>query len=285
MRLLKIALGLSSFLISHAAFGADYPTGGIVFNQIENSSLAYTCSLMQDGTLQCEFDQSRVHKKLKTEGVAKRLQDAEKEFEKVQSTPSDDAQCKDIPVFLQMLQGDISIDEGIDRLSKKPDDQQAFATGVMTTREKAKKFPDELDMFKAMGSYCADRTKENYVNLAKQSINRDLKTCEVSANHFSQTFIKVADGTPSGAWVVKSGPDGPCGLIQLSRFEIDQTSVGGSSYSFWNYIAKKTITNPKGTILPTLTCAAGVDQNEYPYTWREKSDSRLGCEYVEFSAF
>jgi len=117
--------------------------------------------------------------------------------------------------------------------------------------------------------------------------DKEVRTCQVSSNVFTQTFKYVQDYTSnSGAWVVQSQPEGPCGIVQLSRFEPVITKIGDTNYTNWNYIAKKAITNPKGQAFLELKCS-NLDQNEYVYDWQSSTQEddlyRLGCDYIEFS--
>ncbi|WP_455872836.1 hypothetical protein [Rhizobium yanglingense] len=64
---------------------------------------------------------------------------------------------------------------------------------------------------------------------------------------------------------MSSQPEGQCGVVQLSRFEKDQSDTSGL---FCRYIARKAATNPSRTVLPGLGCSA-VDQGEYVYDWKK----------------
>jgi hypothetical protein len=90
--------------------------------------------------------------------------------------------------------------------------------------------------------------------------------------------VWVADFANCGAWVVSAQPEGPCGIVQLSRFEMDKEYKS----LFWRYVARKTATNPTGTLMPGFSCSA-VDQGEYVYDWKKTRSDYLQCEFVEFS--
>jgi len=79
-----------------------------------------------------------------------------------------------------------------------------------------------------------------------------------------------------------SEPYGVCGLVQLDRFEREESSTGG--LFFWNYYAKKSITNKKGKTLLGVKCSV-MDENEYEYNWRQPDPKYMGCEYIEHSIF
>jgi hypothetical protein len=76
---------------------------------------------------------------------------------------------------------------------------------------------------------------------------------------------------------VSDAPTGPCGVVNVSRFEKDAST----KYSFWVYHSKKVVTNPKGEVMPGFACSA-LDQAEYLFDWRSK-EFFMGCAYIEFS--
>ena len=139
--------------------------------------------------------------------------------------------------------------------------------------------PTVLDPFRALATMCDHPTEENYLKIAKVEHDKDVRTCRVSSNPFTQEFVWVSDFGNGGAWVVSSQPDGPCGVVQLSRFEKDKSDT---SSLFWRYVARKAATNPSGTVLPGLSCSA-VDQGEYVYDWRNTRSDHLQCEFIDFS--
>ena len=75
-----------------------------------------------------------------------------------------------------------------------------------------------------------------------------------------------------GTWSVIPKATGPCGIVQLDRFESDS--------GFFNYIFKKAVTNPNGDDI--IGNCDKWDENEYVYSWKSKSYP-LECRYIEFS--
>jgi len=53
-----------------------------------------------------------------------------------------------------------------------------------------------------------------------------------------------------------------------------------SGVTFWNYFARKAVTNPNAD-LGLISCKM-LDEREYKYHW-QKRDPDLNCEYVEFN--
>ena len=50
-------------LYTVSAFAEEIPSSDIVYNTKEASSLVYLCERSQEGSLECDFTQTRVHKK------------------------------------------------------------------------------------------------------------------------------------------------------------------------------------------------------------------------------
>ena len=106
--------------------------------------------------------------------------------------------------------------------------------------------------------------------------DKDMRTCKVSANTFEGTFNAIASQSGADTWVAQSTPSGPCGAVQLSRFE----SESAAGVRFWKFFSRKAITNPTGMFYGQ-SCS-GFDQREYEWDWRSE-ETFQGCDYIEFS--
>ncbi|MBP6010743.1 MAG: hypothetical protein KBA31_00820 [Alphaproteobacteria bacterium] len=120
------------------------------------------------------------------------------------------------------------------------------------------------------------------VALAKVNFEKDQRTCLVNSHTFTQRFRWVDDLGGRGAWVTEDKPTGPCGTIQLSRFEPDPTTK--PSLRFWKYYARKAVTNPQGSMYGAMKCTE-LDQGTYPYDWNGPRETGMGCDYVSFGSF
>ena len=80
--------------------------------------------------------------------------------------------------------------------------------------------------------------------------------------------------------VQSQGPEGPCGIVQLSRFEKDPDD---DSRFFWLYFSKKAVTNPRGKLLLGMQCS-DLDETEYKYDWRSR-EIYAQCDYIKFGLF
>jgi hypothetical protein len=277
---MRLAIALALETVAFGAAAADYPTAGMLYSQQEDSSLTYTCTLQQDQQrLRCELVQTAVRKKAKPTDIEKKLDEARKSYPGALKEFSDPKECSTVGAWLGMATGQISIDAALARYPRIATDAVKFKEGMIRLQEDAKANPSVLDTMRALAAMCDHPTEENFLKIAEAEHDKDLRTCQVSSNPFTQEFVWVSDFGNGGAWVVSSQPEGPCGVVQLSRFEKDQSDT---SSLFWRYIARKAATNPSGTVLPGLSCSA-VDQAEYLYDWKRTRSDHLQCEFVEFS--
>ncbi|MGF6178350.1 hypothetical protein [Ensifer sp. 4252] len=200
-----------------------------------------------------------MRKKAKPADLEKKLYEARKNYPGAVKEFSDPKECNMVGAWLGMATGQISIDAVLARNPGITTDAAKFKEGMIRLQEDAKANPSMLDTFRALAGMCDHPTEENFLKITKADHDKGLRTCQVSSNPFAQEFVWVSDVGNGGAWVVSSQPEGPCGVVQLSRFEKDQSHT---SALFWRYIARKAATNPSGTVLPGLSCSA-VDQGEY----------------------
>ncbi|MGR9372454.1 hypothetical protein [Rhizobium leguminosarum] len=274
--LIMLAVGMVAF----DAVATDYPTNGMLYNQQEDSSLTYSCKLQAgQQRLRCEFLQTAVRKKAKAADLEKKLDEARKNYPGAVKEFSDPKGCNIMGAWLGMATGQISIDDALARNPAFATDAAKFKEGMVRLREDAKANPSMLDTFRALAGMCDHPTEENFLKITMADHAKDLRTCQVSSNPFTQEFVWVSDFANGGAWVVSSQPEGPCGVVQLSRIEKDQSDASGR---FWRYIARKAATNPSGTVLPGMSCSA-IDQGEYVYDWKKTRSDHMQCEFVEFS--
>jgi hypothetical protein len=140
---------------------------------------------------------------------------------------------------------------------------------------------DMLRITKAFVAYCEKPTEENLVAIARVAHDRDRRTCSVSSHSYKQTFRLLSESGGRPVWVTQSSPEGPCGIVQLSRFESEEMTIGGRKYTNWKYIARKAVTNPTAELLPGARCS-GLDETPYTYDWRSK-DRQMSCDYIQFS--
>lgn len=276
-------LAFIATLFVEAAGAQDIPTGGLLFNQQEDHSLSYFCQQQNDGRLGCDFTHSTVRKKAKPEDLEHRLAAARGDFPLAVEEFQGSKECQTFRVLIDLVEGKSPPEQHFPLRPNGPKDPATFKAGIEKLRARYAERPDELDALKAMDRFCSDRTEENFLNIVTKQFERDVRTCVVSAHTFKQTFTWVSSwGSGKGAWVVDDRPQGPCGVINLSRFEKDDANP---QLAFWRYYSRRTVTNPEGEFLPNQTCRTSADQNEYLYDWKNDRDTRMGCEFIEFSSF
>jgi len=262
------------------AFAEDRPTTGIVYNTKEASALYYSCEPEQN-YLKCVFTQTSVRKpnrKLSEEEIEK---EAKEIYKSQTNIIAEKKICKFFSDISDVITGKSSIEDKAGELiaSGQIADKEVFFDSIQNMSELQKN--EMVSMGEAIGRVCKDNSIDNIKNVVRIKNENELNYCSVSSGTFHQTLKHVYDYT-SGAssWVVAGEPQGPCGTVQLSRFE---KSEGFSGITFWNYISEKKITNKKGLLYGTMSCA-DLDEQAYLYSWKSE-DHYMGCTKITFGAF
>ena len=256
---LPAVLALSSCALS---FAQEAPTLGLLYNTQEGHSLTYRCEPVRSGQLNCEFIQTAVRKKASIGQLPEALDQARQQFRS--EKPPTAQECAMFKDFLDVMDGR--------KTASKPE-----GVAAMTAVEKA----DAQRSARVYMDYCSKPTEDNYVALARWSHEKDRRSCTVSSNSYKQSFRPVLESGKAVVWVTQSSPDGPCGVVQLSRFEPEESKIGASKFVNWKYIARKAITNPSGELFPGAKCS-GLDEKAYTYDWRSR-EHQLSCDYIQFS--
>lgn len=257
---------------------SDFPTVGLLYNQQEDSSITYDCKKTTDAKLICDFIQTAVRKKAKANDLTEKLSTARTQFESAlkEITTEKPGACQIFRDLIEMTKGSLSPQDLIDQNPSIASDRAKFIAGMTEMRSRYAEHPDEIANFEAMVNFCVKKDEESFLNITRVEHEKDMRTCRVASIPFKQTFVWVG-GADGGAWVTEDAPAGPCGVVQLSRFEQDKPHL-------WRYVARKAVTNPDGELLLGQKCT-GLDQNEYLYDWKQERNPRLGCEFIEFSVF
>lgn len=289
-----LAGGEGSFVDELAAYAnqgteqrENVPTIGMLYNTKEVSMLTYDCQESNGGKLDCDFTRTLLRKKAEPEEIQKKIQESKKEFSSFKQIFSDE-NCKILSVagksLANILSGKSTPEEVAEIISKENMEfnKNNFLDSVKDSRN--------LSLMVAMEKFCKNKTEENFLELIKIQQDKNLRTCLVSGGYgysSKQTFTYVEDySTGTGAWVVESKPEGPCGIISLSRFVPEKIKIGASEHVFWKFFAKKAITNKDGALFGDVKCNQ-LDEKEYLYDWKTGPETdrlyHLGCEYIEFS--
>jgi hypothetical protein len=268
-----------SLIATGALASENFPMGGLLYNQQQDSSLRYDCTRTSTNEIQCKFLQTDVRKKASASDLPEVIENARKQFPGALSEMTKSDECQTFRAWTEAIKGTKTPEEVAKEHPKLATNNKKFIDGLGELRRRYTKHHDELDVFEAMNTFCEQRDEESYLNVARTQHERDMRTCNISSTQFTQTFTWAGSwGGGQGAWVAKSTPDGPCGAVDLSRFELDPAT---SSHGFWRYYARKTIANPQGKLLD-MECSKVVDENTYLYDWTTYRDGRVGCEFIEF---
>lgn len=258
----KVAVALTLTAVACAASAQEAPTLGLLYNTQESHSLTYRCDPVRAGQLNCEFVQTVVRFKATVAQLPGVVEQARKQFRS--EKPPIAQECGTFRDMAAMLEGK--------RPAPKPE-----AVSAMSPVEKS----DALRIAKVYIDYCDKPTEANFLALARIGHDKDRRTCSASSNSYKQTFRLVVETAGGAVWVTQSSPDGPCGMVELSRFEPEETKIGASKFTNWKYIARKAITNPSGEFFPGAKCS-GLDEKPYTYDWRSK-EHQMSCDYIQFS--
>ncbi|MBX4949641.1 hypothetical protein HJA95_08630 [Rhizobium binae] len=179
-------------LVASNAAATDYPTTGMLYNRQEDSSLTYNCTMQQSQRLQCEFIQTAVRKKAKPGDLEKKLADARTAYPNLLSQSKDPEQCGRISALFSVGSGQLDIYEAMKRYPDLAKDPKAFQEGMARLREEAKTSSAMLDSMKAVVTMCDHPSEENYLAMTRADHAKDMKTCQVSSNPYTQEFVWVA---------------------------------------------------------------------------------------------
>lgn len=255
MRTLVLALLILAIL--PAAAQNSPPLSGHVSNTQEMSSLYYSCRPSGSGAIECEFVQTSVRQKAKPEDLPKKIAEARAEFRKTGLKGFPKEECDGYRKIVAMMRGNSA--------NLTAEQRQWLLT--MTPRKRQ----HLNDSFDAMMRVCDNPTEEAFIKLVELEHSKNMRTCRVSSNTYRQTLKRVSPDV----YTANEGPSGDCGIINVSRLE-----RATDSKLFFNYRAKKIITNPKATFFISMLCEQ-LDQAEYLYTWRTQEWTPT-CDFLEF---
>ena len=261
----QIAVLLVGTFLTSAVSAEELPTVGILYSTKERHSLTYECQPVKGNQLTCEFVQSSVRQKAKAADLPNVIEEALKQFPNEKPPSSED--CSSYRQIVAVLEGR---------------EEKGTKLGQLTNLSELEK-ADLLKVAKSFIAYCDNPTKEMLVSIVRLSHDRDVRTCQVSSHTFTQTFKQLSEIGSGSVWIAQGAAEGPCGIVQLSRFEPEELGAGKSKSIYWKYVARKAVTNPDGELLLGGKCSA-LDEGAYLYDWRSK-EHQLSCDYIQFSPF
>jgi hypothetical protein len=256
--LLVIAVCLPWSLTSGAAAFDEYPSTGIAYNTKERSALTYECELESMDQLKCSFVQMALRRKLNPSSLPEQLAKMEKQLA---SEKWDSKDCAEQKQLLSALNA-----KAVPNFAKMDQRDVAHYQELLESSVKA----------------CESGSTSPMLPIMRKSLELETRSCRISSNKFEQTFKRVQSASiDKPVWVTTQEPTGPCGIVQLSRFELVKPS--GDDFKAWNYIARKAITNPDAEE-PFLGKCGGLDEGSYVFSWDESDgpSSWANCDQIEF---
>jgi len=246
-----------------SALDLDIPTSGVVYSTKENHSLSYRCDGIDSRSIRCHFVQTTVRARKGPADLSSELEKARRAYAagELKYTP---AECKGYRDFLAIVEG-----------RAPPPDKVAWDKTSQKTRA------DIAALVRSFAELCSRPSEEAALSLARVSHDKDSRTCLVYSHSFEQVFRSIG-ALGKRTWVVNQpAPEGACGLVQLSRFHRDSVDPTKPESLFWNYTARKAVTNP--TAKSDLGFACNLyDESEYVYVWKD-DERQIGCDYISFT--
>jgi hypothetical protein len=255
----KLLLTAIVILWSASAFAQDKPTTGLAYNTREWHSMQFDCRSTRDpDVVTCDMVQVAIRKQAEVAELKEKINQALAQFPNEKRMPQEE--CNSYSKTIAALGGATADlpEEGKLKLSKMPMEHRQAMVKLIT----------------ALLNHCRSPSAATMTEIASTVHEQETRTCLVSANPFTQTFKRVAG---SNNWTSNEGPSGPCGTVVIARLQKDP------KYPLWNYITRKTITNPNGEAFPGLSCSK-LDQTEYVYDWKSE-DKFTKCDYIKFGMF
>jgi hypothetical protein len=265
----KIATFIAIFLPFASFARSDYPNVGLIHHNTENSSLQYKCEIHRS-ELHCDMTQNFVRPMIpkdKLEQKAKELLDS------ITKEKIEPKRCEDLANTLgqvnYILNNPIKIpEENRAAFSQMPEEQ---IQSTITLLEKSL-------------LACKSGALSDFIVVRNLILKDQASTCRVGSHSWKEVFqkgsSKIINGEVLNVWVTKDSPSGACGVVLLNRFE--EVFSGTGKLKFWEYTARKAVTNPSGASFG-MQCK-DWDEGTYLYGWRAR-DLYLGCNKINFSSF
>ena len=245
---------------------------GSVYGVKENKHIKYSCEKETPSMLACDFQMTTIRPKLKEieydkrlkEGIARALDEYEKYPPK-----KDKEKCKktknDMKNVMEIYEGKIPLSE------------KAKITSDYLKQLKPQHIKDMKVLSNTVIKMECNPTKDLWKALAKNQLDKDLRTCLVGTQTWKQTFKKTGN-----MWVNNVGVKGRCGTIDMSRFVEDE---GNHGKGFWNYISEKKVMNKSADSGVGLMKCSDFDEEAYQFLWFNGGELPISCDYIEWSMY
>lgn len=254
-------------LLYHPAHSSQ-PTSGFLWGQDQTDHIEYECDEIGVDKIRCDFLQTIVRKNISDEDSY------QSQVEECITTSLGANPSYDPKICLMMEAGIMVFDEKITpREFADALEIEDLQPVLEMFNNESRRATAEYRFRQGQPLMCAEEITEQFcVDMIGQQRQSDAETCKINTNRFSQTFVRVGD-TGTGVFSVEAPPTGPCGIINVSRFELDYMDR-------WNYTSQKVITNPNA--VSAFGSCSDLDEGVYNYSWRPEDGVVKNCKLVKF---
>lgn len=277
---MKLLIVAAFALVPFPVWAGNSPTIGQLYSRDDDSALSYICDQPQAQRLRCEFIRTSVLKKAQWGDLEKKLSEARLSYPEA-SKEFGVEQCKIFRAFFKMALGETSVDETLKHYPEIGSDPEGLKKGIAEFRSHAEGNPELLTPSRAAVEMCDNPSEENFLNFTRAAHWQNSRTCTVTALSFTEEFAWVPGLNNDGAWIVSAQPEGLCGVLQLSRFEKDQSDTSGL---YWRYVARRVVSNPTGELIPGSSCST-LDQGEQVFDWKRTRSDYIQCDFIGFRPY
>ena len=254
-------------MAGHSSAEQYAPDTGRVWGQEQTDFLEYNCKMLSDERLSCDFIQTMVTKADNSPDMYENELNRCYDEALGENESYDENICNYIKTTLYLFDGLITENEFVERMGTSDIDFERLL-GNQTTKDTLRY------RFSTMAPLMCEKTitKDQCIKMATAYSEERENTCNVITNTYSQTFAK-ANSTDKDIFTVETSANGPCGVINVSRFERDYND-------YWNYISQKVVTNPSGQSV--LGDCSELDEDTYEYSWKPEDGVVKNCKFIKF---
>ena len=243
------------------------PDTGRVWGLDQTDILEYDCQPLSATRISCDFSQTMVMKDDNSPEIYENEMNSCIAEASGKNESYDENICSYVKATLALIDGQITKNE----YAEQTGSSDTNFGRLLENQTNKDTFRYRLSTYAPFA--CAERiTKEDCINVARANSEERANTCKVISNTYSQTFSK-AKSTDKDIFTVESSASGPCGVINVSRFE--------RSYNdFWDYVSQKVVTNPSGQSV--LGDCSELDEQTYEYSWKPEDGVVKNCKFIKF---
>ncbi len=247
-----LAIGVAGILSCGCALAQEKPLGGAVYNLKLNEQISFSCRIVTETSIECDFTSAKVSPAIPPGKLDERMREALKGIDEPGAVEEFGKEsCK----ALARLQD-----------SSSTEDAESFNDLPASDRE---------DILSAIKNVCEKHDTKSVTDFIALGLDKESKTCLISTWRWQAHFAKSDKRT----WV-RTDKDSPtadgCAGIYLDRFEMSENG------SFWNLTRREIASNPNGTFTTGQKCSEVYTGIETEYRW-QGSDLPAKCDYIRLN--